>query len=84
MLSKDYLITTLNRFNKFENISEQWDFVKEAIEEEQANIIMAWLGGLLDSDTAKARLNAFKWLMDFIVKVQVRGKTALVKLKETA
>ena len=83
IFSKEYLHGIIERSNKIEDLGEQWEFVKKAIELEQGSIVMAWLTGNLDSDTAKARIHAFKWLLDFISGTARQYPLAKKELEKT-
>lgn len=82
VFTKEHLTSVVRKFNNLENLGEQWEFVKDAIEEEQINTINAWLSSLLDSDIAKARIAAFRFLLNYIDSVSKQYPTAKDRLSK--
>ncbi len=81
--SKEYLIDTINKFNNIDNIEEDWKKVFDVLTEEQSNIILQFLKGSIDPLVARERVNAIKWLMEFINRAKTQYKRAKGILLET-
>lgn len=77
MIDKAYVDKLVTRYNKVENLGENWDFVKAALEEHQGQIILEWLNRKMDSEVALGKIEGIQWLLNFIAKCLSQGKGAL-------
>ncbi len=80
----------IERYSKVANLGEEWNFVKEALIQEQADIIQHWLGGdtsdrirpyLLESDS-KSKIWAINWLLEYIANITKKGEQAIQNIRK--
>lgn len=77
-----YLLKVVKKFNRVQNIEEQWEFIKVEIENEQVKVIERWLNGTLGDKTAKERIRSMRWLLQYVNHAQKSGKSALERIKD--
>ncbi len=80
--SKEYLLSIIEKYNKLENLGDQWNFVKDALENEQAEMLLSWLHRTANTDDVASKIWAIKWLLNFIEKIQTQYPSAIEKIKE--
>ncbi len=83
MFNKEYFISILYKYNGISSLEDDWKGVFDALIEEQANCILQLLTGNLDSIIARERINAIKWLMNFIEKAKTQYRVAKETLRAT-
>jgi hypothetical protein len=81
-MGNEYLLKVLKKFNRMENITDEWIFVREEIEREQIRVFERWVNGRLGDKTAKERIRSMRWLLQTVNQIQKSGKSAKDHLDE--
>ncbi len=81
-MANEYLLKVLKKFNRMENITDEWTFVREEIEREQIRVFERWVNGRLGDKTAKERIRSMRWLLQTVNQIQKSGKSAKDHLDE--
>jgi hypothetical protein len=79
--SNEFLLNIVRKYNNFEAISDDWQFVKEEVEKEQARLVQMWLGGDRDSEGIRSKIQALNWLVTFIERTVTQYPSAIEELK---